>query len=111
MAILFLWFIACVILVGVGVTMGPIMADKANKKEKKRKLALMRAYPHLAREIWQSIEGQDAHHRAKMDAYHNGIGTAFEKAGASVQKAQMANSRRARAIVRMGFGVAKKFAK
>jgi hypothetical protein len=113
MELIFFGIVGWFVLLGIGVAVTPMLAHKSNKKEKERKLALMRANPHLAREIWQSIEDQDAHHRAQMDAYGNGIGTAFEKAGASVQKAtaRRTNSHRAGAIVRMGIGMAKKLAK
>lgn len=54
------WFLVC---------MAPAIASSAHKKEKARKLAMMKEYPHLAKEIWQSIEEQEARFQANMKSF------------------------------------------
>jgi molecular chaperone GrpE (heat shock protein) len=83
-----------------------------HQKEKERKLAMLKEYPHLAKEIWQSIEDQDARYHADF----KNLGDAFKKAGEDFQRAvtpapRKPSPRHGAAIVRTGLSIANKLIK
>jgi hypothetical protein len=53
-------FIGFILLVMAAAVLGQIAGIIWHAKEKRRKLEMLKEYPHLAREIFQSIEDQDA---------------------------------------------------
>jgi hypothetical protein len=49
------------VVLGAGIILtAQVAALVMHGKEKRRKLEMMKEYPHLSKEIWQSIEEQDA---------------------------------------------------
>ena len=116
LAFIFWWCVGSLMLLCLAVGLAPVMASRANEKEKRRKLLLLRAYPQLAKEIWQSIEEQDARHNANMKNLGETVGKAFEKAGNDIQRAvtpapKKSNSKAAGAAVRTALLIARRIAK
>jgi hypothetical protein len=104
MGVAFLFFFGLPTLVLFGLCMAQILEGASNKREKERKITLMKEHPEIAREIWQSIAAQDDHHRAKMDALNNTVKKAFDEAVTP-------KPRKPSAAFKIGLAFARKLAK
>ena len=112
MALIFWGFVGWLMLLLLAAGAAPILAHSANRKEKERKLAMMREYPHLAGDILKSIEEQEARHQASMKDYSDGLGDAMTRARGDFHKAVTPKKpRHGAAIVRIGLGIARRLIK
>ena len=64
-----LCFMVAIALLAFGTIATPILAHSTNKKERERKLQLLKEHPELAKEIWQSIEEQEAQHKINDEKF------------------------------------------
>lgn len=75
----FFWlFFGWIGLVFSGLIIVPILNHSSHKRERDRKLAMMKQFPHLAGEILKSMEVQDADYRKRTQNFSNGIASAFD---------------------------------
>ena len=71
---LFVLVIALTVLV-----IGPYFMGVEHRKQKAEKLAMMREFPHMAPEIYKSIEQQEALFREDREKYNADLGRVFSR--------------------------------
>jgi citrate synthase len=103
MGFVFWWFVALFACIAIA----PICAAHHNKKERDRKLRLMEKYPHMAREIYRSIEEQEAAYRRSMQEFGDGISNAVTPKDRQAQR----QLKRGPGILRTGLSIAKRLMK
>ena len=70
-------FVLVTVMLLTVLVIGPFFMGQEHRKRRAEKLALMKEYPHLAAQIYESIEAQDAQFRVKSDRYLDDLGRAF----------------------------------
>jgi hypothetical protein len=87
------------VMMGAGIILtAQVAALVMHHKERRRKLEMMKEYPHLSKEIWQSIEEQDA----RFEQSNRDFADAFKR---------KPKPKPGRGILKLGLGIARRFVK